>query len=162
MTGKARVYLETTFVYSLTDGRGQESVVDAARRAASRDWWEKRRAAFMLFASQLVVDEVSRGEPASLQARIEYLRGMPLLSLTDSVETLAGELLARGIYPQSAVEDVMHFALATVHGMDYFLTWDCRQFANAEIAPALQQATVGLGYTSPVICTPEQLMGADS
>jgi len=162
MAGKARIYLESTFVFALGVVDREGDVSRVARSAESRMWWERRKNGFLLFISQLVVDEAGRGEPAAVHARLAPIASLPLLALTDEAETLAGELLAAGLYAQSAVEDALHMAMATIHGMDYFLTWDCRQFANAETVPALQRAIEDLGYTSPVICTPEQLMGTEA
>jgi predicted nucleic acid-binding protein len=162
MAGKARIYLESSFVFALSTPDRVGDVLQTARTAVTRIWWERRRNAFLLFVSQLVIDEAGRGDPEAAQMRLAPIVSLPLLSLTEAAETLAGELLASGLYAQAAVEDALHVALATVHGMDYFLTWDCRQFANAETTPVLQRAIEALGYISPVICTPEQLMGIEA
>jgi hypothetical protein len=52
-----------------------------------------------------------------------------------------------------------HVALATVHGMQYLLTWNCRHIANATIQRSIVKARRERGYEPPVICTPEELMG---
>jgi hypothetical protein len=61
--------------------------------------------------------------------------------------------------PKRALEDALHIALATVHGMDYLLTWNCKHIANAEIRNAVTAVCGAHGYEPPVICTPEELMG---
>jgi hypothetical protein len=50
-------------------------------------------------------------------------------------------------------------ALATVHGMDYLLTWNCKHIANAEMQKSVSLMCHIQGYEPPVICTPEELMG---
>jgi hypothetical protein len=50
-------------------------------------------------------------------------------------------------------------ALATVHGMDYLLTWNCRHIANAEMRKGVAKTCISQGYDVPVISTPEELMG---
>jgi hypothetical protein len=40
---------------------------------------DKRRDAFQLYLSQLVIDEVSAGDPVVAGERLKALRGLPLL-----------------------------------------------------------------------------------
>jgi hypothetical protein len=61
--------------------------------------------------------------------------------------------------PEQGVEDALHIALATVHGMDLLMTWNCRHIANAERMPAIRMALERCGYDPPTICTPDELMG---
>ena len=49
-------------------------------------------------------------------------------------------------------------ALATVHKMDILLTWNCRHIANAFIRGRLRQLIGSSGYSTPTICTPEELL----
>jgi hypothetical protein len=54
------------------------------------------------------------------------LAGIPILELTDAAQALAGQLIGQGLVPKTGVEDSLHIALATVHGMDFLLTWNFR------------------------------------
>ncbi|MBD1804795.1 hypothetical protein H6F98_04915 [Microcoleus sp. FACHB-SPT15] len=49
--------------------------------------------------------------------------------------------------------------MATVYGLDYLLTWNCRHIANAQIQKKLLQLSNDVGYELPTICTPYELMG---
>jgi hypothetical protein len=53
-----------------------------------------------------------------------------------------------------------HIALATAHGMQYLLTWNCKHIANAAVRRMVVKTCRVHGYEPPVICTPEELMGA--
>jgi hypothetical protein len=44
------------------------------------------------------------------------------------------------LIPAKAVQDAFHVAIATLNGMDYLLTWNCRHIANAEIIPRLAES----------------------
>ena len=72
---------------------------------------------------------------------------------------LFSERVEGGPPPKNAAEDALHIALATVHGIDYLLTWYCRHIANAEMHQALTSKCALHGYAPPIICTPEELMG---
>jgi hypothetical protein len=55
--------------------------------------------------------------------------------------------------------DAIHIAAATVHGMDYLLTWNCKHIANAQIQGKLAEISLDFGYELPILCTPNELMG---
>lgn len=125
----------------------------------TRDWWELRRNAFTLYTSEAVLDEVAQGDPAIAAQRLDILRDFPLLALNQAVEGLAAQFLARSNLPPTANIDAIHIAAATVHGMDYLLTWNCKHIANAQIQGKLAEISRDCGYVLPVLCTPNELMG---
>jgi hypothetical protein len=84
---------------------------------------------------------------------------LPVLDLTDDVGDLAAALVASLALPAKAATDAAHIAIAAVHKMHFLLTWNCTHIANAEMAVAIETACRERGYSSPVICTPEELMG---
>lgn len=91
--------------------------------------------------------------------RLEIVRDFPLLDLNQSVVNLAEQFLARSNLPPTADVDAIHIAVATVHGMDYLLTWNCKHIANAQIQVKLAEISLDFGYDLPVICTPYELLG---
>lgn len=111
---------------------------DCCRPSADYEvWWESRRDTFQLYLSQLVIDEVSAGDPAAARERLEALRDLPLLDITPEVSELASRILASGKIPRKAATDAAHIAIAAVHGMDFLLTRNCVHIANATNARAL-------------------------
>ena len=72
---------------------------------------------------------------------------------------LAAAIAKTASLPEKATEDALHIALATVHGMDYLITWNCKHIANAEIRNILAAVAYDHGYALPVVCTLEELMG---
>jgi hypothetical protein len=71
---------------------------------------------------------------------------------------IADALLASGSIPAKAATDASHIAVATRHGMDFLLTWNCAHIANAQTLPYLRVVAASLGYELPTICTPDELM----
>ena len=133
-----------------------------ARQELTREWWDARRHEFDLFASQLVLDEASEGEPAKASERLELLAGLELLDLNEEVEALATKLVGSGILPATAIRDASHLAAAGVHGMNFLLTWNCKHIANPFIADRLQSCFSSMGVHLPNICTPEQFLTDDN
>ena len=78
--------------------------------------------------------------------------------MTEDATTLAGELLSGGGLPQQARVDAFHVAVATVHGMDYLLSWNCKHIANATLRCRIEAICRLAGFEPPVICTPLELV----
>ena len=154
-----RVYIETTIVSYLA-ARPSRDLITAAHQQLTQDWWQTRRAHFTLYASQLVVQEASAGEAAMARKRLLLLEELPLLAISEACVGLGRSLVDRGPIPEKAAVDALHIAIATVHGMDYLLTWNCKHIANAEMQTAVNAVCRGAGYEPPVICTPEELLGS--
>ena len=92
------------------------------------------------------------------------MKKMPFVSLilpayNEEAILLAEELLAKGPFPEKAASDAVHVAVATIHHLDYLLTWNCRHIANAEIKRAVNALCQTKGYEMPFIITPEELLG---
>ena len=152
------VYIETSILGYLT-ARSTKNLIVAANIEITRDWWESRRSAFTLYTSEAVLEEVAQGDGTIATQRLEILRDFPLLALNQDVQSLAAQLLARSNLPPKARVDAIHIAAATVHGMDYLLTWNCKHIANAQIQGKLADISLDFGYVLPVLCTPNELMG---
>jgi predicted nucleic acid-binding protein len=153
-----RVYLETSFVSYLA-ARPSRELVMAANQHVTRDWWEFRREKYELYLSQRVIDEIVAGDERAALDRLQYVKALPLVDLNREVFELANELVTHGPFPQKAEADAIHVAAATIHGLDYLLTWNCRHIANVEIAKVAAKISRMKGYEFPVICTPAELMG---
>lgn len=65
----------------------------------------------------------------------------------------------RTIIHRKAAADAAHIAVATVHRMQFLMTWNCTHIANAEITERVRKVCAEYEFACPVICTPEELMG---
>ncbi len=151
-----KVYLETSFVSYLVARRSRDLIV-AGRQQLTIDWWEQQRAKFELFISETVLEEAGRGDADEITKRMKVLAGIPLLDVSDEALRLADELLKRGTLPAKAAIDAVHIAVATVHRMDYLLTWNCKHIANGHVRKLAGRYFRAAGYEPAVICTPEEL-----
>jgi hypothetical protein len=155
---KKSVYIETTIVSYLTAWPSRD-LIRAARQQLTREWWHKRRCAFRVFASQVVLREARAGDPDAAQQRLAAMEGIPILETTEDAIELGECLVAGGLVPPDEQTDALQIAVATVHRMDVLLTWNCRHMANAEMLGAISRAIRNEGYEPPVICTPHELAG---
>ena len=157
----ATVYIETSIIGYLTS-RSASDVIFQARQTLTRCWWDKRRAAYNLFVSQFVIDEVSAGDEMAAQERLQIIDGIPLLDVTyPGVAMLADLLIEKHLLPQKAKMDAQHIAVATIFGVDYLLTWNCKHIANADRLPGIYSTLRNEGYKPPLIVTPEEFSNDD-
>lgn len=155
---KPKVYLETT-IPSYLAARPSRDLLVAAHQQITRDWWEMRRGEFELCTSELVVQEVNKGDIAFAKRRLELLADIPVLTVNGEILRLAEDLIKKGPIPRKAVDDAGHIAIATVYGCEYLLTWNCRHIANAQLHRAIRRVVEQYRYDMPGLCTPEELMG---
>ena len=104
------------------------------------------------------MQEASAGDTDAARRRMEMLRDLPELEITEAVADLAKELVSNVPLPEKAQLDAVHIAVATIHGMDYLLTWNCRHIANATLRRRIESICGTNGYAAPILCTPLELM----
>ena len=117
------VYIDTSIVSYLVSHPSRDVVV-VGKQAATRDWWQRRRGAFHCVTSDETIAEASRGDATPISLRLEVLRGMAQLPVSEEAEALAGEFLGTGALPTIARSDALHLAVATLVEAEYLLTWN--------------------------------------
>jgi predicted nucleic acid-binding protein len=154
------IYLETTIVGHLV-GRIRRDPLIAARQQVTRDWWHDEASKYTVLISQLVLDECSDGDPEAAAERLEVVKNLDLIEVSDEVDALAAALIAGNAVPASEPRDAFHIAISAVNGINYLLTWNFKHIANASLRERIEQVCREAGFDPPVICTPEELMGND-
>ena len=152
------VYVETS-VFSYLAGRQSRDLIVAARQQRTHTWWRTRRAAFDLYVSQVVINEARAGDPQPAARRAGILVGIPALDMPDGVADLAAALIQGVPLPRKAAADAAHIAVAAYHRIDFLLTWNLAHIANAELRPRIETVCRASGYSVPILCTPDELMG---
>lgn len=156
----ARVYLETSFFSACVSAR--TSAKSVSWRETSNEWWQTQAPRHELYVSDEVVAELSDPDFAQGPAALEMLRGLRLLELGQEVRGLAEILVREKVMPRPGVSgDALHVAVATVHGMDYVLTWNVQHMANPNKRTHFATLCLRLGLLPPQIVTPDLLMEAD-
>ena len=152
------VYLETSFVSYLT-ARASRDLIMSAHQTISREWWEQRRSCFEVVISEIVAEEAGKGHPDAAQRRLDLLRDIPFIAVTEEALDFADKLIQSGAVPRKAAQDALHIAVCCVNNVDFLLTWNCKHIANAEKRESIRTVAVEHGLIAPVICTPEELFG---
>lgn len=129
----------------------------AAHEEITRNWWNDSRSEFEIYISAATLREASGGDQAAAADRLRSLDGLPELEITEDAEKLARNLVSEVPLPARAAIDALHIAVATVHGVDFLLTWNCKHIANATLRDRIERVCRRHGFEPPIICTPEEL-----
>jgi hypothetical protein len=74
------------------------------------------------------------------------------------VVNLADAYYSRLQISEKARLDAYHLALATWHGLDFLVSWNCTHIVSARVRRTLEEINARQGFCTPIICTPEELM----
>jgi len=150
------IYIETTIVSYLV-AKPSRDLILAAHQKITQEWWREEQGNYRCVTSEEVLREVSLGDPAMSRRRLEALAEIAVLQVDDAVRLLAKELVREQLLPPAAVSDALHAAVASLHQVDYLLTWNCRHPANPHLQKRLRAFMAGRGLVLPEICTPIDL-----
>lgn len=140
--------------------RPSRDVVIAGHQQTTHEWWDMRRESYGLCVSEIVLEEAALGDPHAAQDRLDLLSDMTLLPIAPEALPFAEALVQAGALPEQAAHDALHIAVCAVNGISYLLTWNCRHLANATMRPLIESVCAANGFKAPIICTPEEFLGA--
>lgn len=153
------VYVETTIPSFYFSSRRSAQAV--AWRNQTRAWWKAQSNGFSLVTSIVVIQELNKAPGRMAAPRLRLIRDLPLLELDAEVERIAAYYTQHRLMPSTAELDAVHVALASYHGADFLLTWNCRHLANANKSRHLSVLNRRLGLPVPMLLTPYNLTSED-
>ena len=155
------VYLETSVVSYYT-ARASRDVIVLAHQQITQDWWKTAVDRFEIFISEIVVEEAGAGDADAAEKRLEAIKNFAHLELTAETERLAEQYVRELEIPHKAIRDSVHLALASIHQVDYLVTWNCTHIANGRVMKRVREINAANGIPSPIICTPEELLESET
>lgn len=158
---KKKVYVETSVVSDAT-ALPSKDVASAGRQIVTREWWHSAASRFDLYSSAVVKREAMAGDADAARRRLEALVPLPELPTVPQAVLLAEKLMARKAVPREFPDDALHIALATVHKMDFLVSWNFKHITNAQLIPLIKRVCADNGFVCPEICTPYQLQDTEA
>jgi predicted nucleic acid-binding protein len=152
------LYLDTTIVSYLAARLSRDALI-ARNQTITRRWWQQHRARHAVYVSHSVLKEAEQGDADAARERLDILVTLPKVHESACTHELAARIFDACRLPARAYEDAHHAALATIHGLDVLLTWNCTHLANPNMIAHIRRACEAYGYAPPAIYTPEQLIG---
>ena len=150
------IYIETSVPSFYFDTRS--AVELHARRNWTRRWWDDPAHDDQRVTSAVVIEELERA-PAPKRAQcLRLIATLPLLPYTGEVAEIVATYHRNKVMPVEASADADHLALATFHKCDILVTWNCHHIANANKFPHIRRINALLGYATPQLITPLELL----
>lgn len=151
-----RVFIETTIPsYYYETRRDPRSVV---WRAQTRTWIDQYARAYELVTSDLVIAEYLRAPTTKASQARAFFDSIPSLSIPERFGAIVQAYIDERVMPADATGDAAHLAMASLHGIDFILTWNCRHLANANKAKHIAVVNARLGLPTPIIATPFEVV----
>ena len=154
---KPAVYVETSVISYLT-ARPSRDLVIAAHQEVTRQWWAGATDRFDLIVSPMVQDEAAQGAADSARLRLDALRGLRVLPMSNDVLGRVQEMRGTLGLPEKALADVYHIAYCVAYEVDFLATWNCTHMANPRVLRRLRDLSHELGFFLPTIVTPDSLV----
>lgn len=149
---KLNLYLETSVVGAYLDNG------EPFRRDLTIRWWEHELSEYRAFTSLLVQRELECVAEPHRTGYLKLIKPLGKLEMLEEVAILAEGYISRGIFHRKFLADAFHVALASVHKIDYLVTWNFGHLANVRKQARIRLFNTAAGFFSPVIVTPEFLV----
>jgi predicted nucleic acid-binding protein len=149
---KQSLYLETSVVGAYLDNG------EPFRRDLTIRWWERELSEYRAVVSPLVLRELERVPEPHRTGYLKLIAPLEQVELSDEATILADGYVARGIFHRKYLGDALHVALASVHKIDYLVTWNFGHLANVRRQARIRLFNTAAGFFVPMIVTPEFLV----
>jgi len=149
---KLSLYLETSVIGAYLDAG------DQFRRDLTIRWFEHELTEYRACISLLVQRELEQVAEPHRAGYLKIIEPLEYLEFSDEAAILAEGYISRGIFHRKFLADAFHVALASIHKVDYLVTWNFGHLANVRKQARIRLFNTAAGFFSPVIVTPEFLV----
>lgn len=150
------VYIETSIPSFYYEIRTDPEMI--ARINWTKEWWDNERDHYQLVTSLAVIEELEIGDYPNKENALEMLADVPLLNITMAIRDIVDTYIVRQLMPSNPRGDALHLAIASFHGCDFLLTWNCKHLANANKFAHIRRINTLLGLFVPTLTTPFELL----
>lgn len=148
---KETIYIDTSIPSAYYDLREPEKM------AITRQFWKEAKK-YKLYLSNITIVELEADEEAKRIKYRELIKDVLQLEFTSEVEKIAQEYIKAKIIPVKFRVDALHIAVAVVHKIDYFVTWNCRHIAGAHKRKQIREFNLKKKLFSPEIVIPTEIV----
>ena len=150
------IYVETSipsFYFETRPGAQMQ-----ARREWTREWWDYSKWQDHLVSSLWVLRELEDTPEPKRTECLTLLEGITLLKSAPEIDRMVDAYIEHKVMPADADGDARHLAVATFWKCDTLASWNCRHIANANKTSHIQHINRRLGYDTPQLITPLELL----
>ncbi len=152
---KPTAYLDTN-IPSVVCYRGSD-VGTIHQQLVTWEWWDEEREWFRVYGSVFTEGELNQGVYTGKEQALKIIRRLPYLPFTTEVRRCAQVFLHDGVIPKERPGDAIQLAFATVHRVDYLLTWNYAHLANIHTQRKLRAVNRSHKWRTPHLVSPETI-----
>lgn len=150
---KKKVYLDSTVPSYLFDERESiKTYIDVTKK-----WWNEERSNFDLWISEETIAELSRGDYPNKGKLLRFIYEINVLPFDDRITDITQVYVDNYLMPRVLSGDALHLAYASYYKIDFLLTWNCNNLANANKKQHIRIINTRLSLLTPEIVTPLEL-----
>ena len=153
-----KIYIESS-VISVVTAKPSIDYEKYVNQVATWKFWENSTGRFKKYISPSVIDEISKGDPVAVPARLELIKSIEILPLTEETILLSEKYIKALHLPKKAEVDALHIAVASFYKLDYLLSWNMKHIVNSQNIRKLIDYNVKNKVHNVVITTPKMFMG---
>jgi len=148
---KQRVYIDTSVIGGCCDDRFASESRALLKMA--------RKGSIILLLSDLLVRELA-GAPAAVREVLEALPedAFELVTVTEEVELLRGYYMEAAILGETAKNDALHIAAATVYRADLVVSWNFRHIVHVDKIRRFNAVNLVQGYQPIDVRSPKEVI----
>ena len=149
---KETLYLDTSVISAYYDERTKE------RQEATGKFWETILPKYKVFISEVTLNELENTKNEALKKKFKKLvKNFSVLKISQKVKELANVYIDRGIFPEKYIDDALHVAMATSHGISYVVSWNFEHLVKVKTRKTVNLVNVLEGYKEIEIVSPQEL-----
>jgi len=151
MTAKQTMYIETTVVSAYFDFKQQDEV----RKRITREFWKQILPKYAPVISDIVFVELRRmADENQAEQLIGLIAPIKELPTDKRIEDLAESYIEQGIISKNKLEDALHLAEATMHKVDFLVSWNYKDLVRATQRRKISEFHEKRKLPLPTIATP--------
>ena len=85
---KQKIYIETSVLSYLTSNPSRDVVI-AGKQQITQEWWSSKRHVYELYISELVIEEIRRGDEREAEKRLQAIRGISIAEINEAIRRSA-------------------------------------------------------------------------
>jgi len=126
-------------------------------KAVTQEWWHHERQFFRLVASTFTEFELTSGVYRAQAKATAECRRLPYLAVTAEVRRCLRIYTDSRLVPADKPGDAAQLAVASVHAIDYLLTWNYAHLANPQTQRRLEEINDRYHWRTPIVVSPENI-----
>jgi predicted nucleic acid-binding protein len=149
---KETLYLDTSVPSAYYDKRTKD------RQKATIKFWREVLLGYEVYISEITVREIGDTKNETLRKKFRNLiKGFKVLKINEKIQNLSRTYIEKGIFPERYIDDALHVAIASSHGISYLVSWNFEHLVKVKTRKEVNSINTLEGFREIEIVSPQEL-----